>query len=286
MAILFGLLAALSNAVAVTTQHIASTSDGAQNKGWRLVLYLAKHPLWLFGWVGLLGSLIFQALALHFGPLATVQPVLIVELVFALVLRRFWLRQEIRSLTWFAGAVTVMGLVGFLAVASPSGSPHTPTLHAWIVAIVVGAALIAGLVLAGQWGSPSRRAALLATATSISWALEACFIKATTDSFSPHGISGALQRWPIYAFVICGIAGLLLEQSALHVGPLKFSLPFIVILDPLVSMALGVALYQEHFVASSTGIVVGAAAFAVTAVAVVVLTQSSPATMQSPPRHL
>lgn len=286
MAILFGLLAAFSNAVAVTTQHVASTSQGAQNKGWRLVIYLVKNPLWLFGWVGLVGSLIFQALALHFGPLATVQPVLIVELVFALVLRRVWLSQEIRLATWIAGAVTVVGLVTFLAVASPTGSPHTPSLHSWVVAMIVGALAIAVLSISGQFGSPSRRAALLATATSISWALEACFIKATTDSFSPSGLSGALQRWPIYAFVICGIAGLILEQSTLHVGPLKISLPFIVILDPIVSIALGVALYREHFATSTLGLAIGAVAFVFTAVAVTTLTQTSPESMDRDIRGL
>jgi drug/metabolite transporter (DMT)-like permease len=243
------------------------------------VIYLVKNPLWLFGWVGLVGSLIFQALALHFGPLATVQPVLIVELVFALGLRRLWLRQSIRSLTWTAAVVTVMGLVIFLAVASPTGSPHTPTLNSWLLAIAISTVAIIVLSISGQFGSPSRRAALLATATSISWALEACFIKATTDSFSPHGLCGALQRWPIYAFVLCGIAGLLLEQSTLHVGPLKISLPFIVILDPIASIALGVALYREHFATPTWGIAVGAAAFIVTAVAVTVMTQTSPASM-------
>ncbi len=281
MAIIFGLLAALSNAVAVTTQHVASTSDGAKNKGWRLIIYLMRHPLWLFGWIGLLGSLVFQALALHNGPLATVQPVLICELVFALMLRRWWLRQSIRPVTWGAGALTVVGLATFLAVASPVGSPHSPRLHSWVVAMIVSAAVIIALVLFAQRGTPSMRAALLATATSVSWALEACFIKATTDSFSPGGISGALQRWPIYAFVVCGLLGLLLEQSALHVGPLKISLPFIVILDPLVSVALGVALFSEHFATSSVGLVIGSLAFLVTAVAVVALTQSSPETMKA-----
>jgi hypothetical protein len=40
--IVFALLAALSNAVNVTTQHIASTADPRGSSGWRLVLYLFR----------------------------------------------------------------------------------------------------------------------------------------------------------------------------------------------------------------------------------------------------
>jgi len=32
------------------------------------MIFLFRQPLWLLGWVALFGSLIFQALALHFGP--------------------------------------------------------------------------------------------------------------------------------------------------------------------------------------------------------------------------
>src|SRR5487761_2521861 len=121
MAVLFGLLTALSNAVAVTTQHIASTSTSATQKqsGWRLFLFLLRQPLWLFGWVGMAGSLIFQSLALHFGPLSLVQPLLVSELIIALVLRRVWLHQSIRPATWSVAALTGASLVIFLAAASP-----------------------------------------------------------------------------------------------------------------------------------------------------------------------
>jgi hypothetical protein len=92
--IVFALLAALSNAVNVTTQHIASTADTRGSSGWRLVVYLFRSPLWLFGGVALAGAFIFQALALHVGLLSVVQPLMATELIFALVLRQFWIHQS------------------------------------------------------------------------------------------------------------------------------------------------------------------------------------------------
>ena len=99
-------LAAFCNALNMVTQHIASISDPGHSKGWRFVRYLVSNPLWLFGWVALAGAFVFQALALHNGQMSVVQPLLVTELVFALVLRRLWIRQQIRAVTWWAAAVT------------------------------------------------------------------------------------------------------------------------------------------------------------------------------------
>src|SRR5580692_10939132 len=128
MTVLFALLTSFTNALAVTLQHIASTSDAEKSKGWAFIKYLLRHPLWLLGWLALCGSLVFQALALHFGPLSLVQPILVTELILALVLRQLWLHQAIRRVTWLAAVVTGSGLVIFLVVTSPHGAsflPHT-----------------------------------------------------------------------------------------------------------------------------------------------------------------
>ena len=77
MAVVFALLAALSNAASVSTQHIASTAGPRRSSGWRVVLYLFHNPLWLFGWVALAGAFLFQALALHDGLVSVVQPLLV-----------------------------------------------------------------------------------------------------------------------------------------------------------------------------------------------------------------
>ena len=96
MPVLFALLAAFSNALNVVMQHIASIGDPGHSKGWRFVRYLVSNPLWLLGWAALAAAFVFQALALHNGLISVVQPLLVTELVFALVLRWVWLHQSIR----------------------------------------------------------------------------------------------------------------------------------------------------------------------------------------------
>jgi drug/metabolite transporter (DMT)-like permease len=281
--IVFALLAAFCNAANVVTQHMASISDPQHSSGRRLVLYLFRNPLWLFGWVALAGAFVFQALALHDGLVSIVQPLLATELVFALVLRQFWVHQSILPVTWGGAALTCVSLGVFVTAGEPRGGHATPTSHHWLAAIVACAVAAGVMAVLAHWGSPGLRAALYASAAAIMWALTATFIKATTDTLTQFGVAGMFTAWPVYALTAGGIAGTLLQQAALHVGPLRVSQPFLVIVDPVVSIALSVWLFDEHFTSNGLVLAVAAAAFAAMCVGVVILTQTSPATMQASP---
>jgi hypothetical protein len=281
--VLFALLAALSNALNVVTQHVASIGDPAHSKGWHFVRYLFHNPLWLFGWVALVAAFVFQAVALHNGALSVVQPLLVTELVFALVLRRLWVHQAIHAVTWWAAAVVCVSLATFIAMSEPSGGDVLPTSRAWAASIAVTGGFAALLALFGTRGSPARRAALTGTATSVLWALVAVFIKATTDTLTQFGVGGMFTHWPVYALAVTGLAAELLSQVALHVGPLSASQPFLVVVDPIVSIALSVWVFGEHFDADGLRLAVAATAFAVMGAAVVVLTRTAPATMDPTP---
>ena len=204
--ILFALGAAFSNALNMITQHIASTSDPGHSKGWQFVRYLVSNPLWLFGWVALGGSFVFQALALHNGQMSVVQPLLVTELVFALVLRRLWIRQQIRNVTWWAAAHHLRrpwrcsspwpsrreGMRS--RPARPGSAPPSPP-----------AGRRPSWPWSGMRGSPVRRAAALGAATAILWALVATFIKAMTDTLTQFGVFGMFAHWPVYALIVVSI---------------------------------------------------------------------------------
>jgi hypothetical protein len=281
LAILFALLTAFANALALTTQHIASTRKTDHTSNWQLALFLSRQPLWLLGWVALVGSLVFQALALHFGPMSEVQPLLVSEIIIALLLRQLWIHQRVNLLAWISAGVTVVGLTAFLFAGSPHGHAHVPATTSWVAPVLVCAVVTIVLVLFARGGSPNRRAGFFAAATGVTWALEATFIKATTDVIASSGFEGALVHWPLYAFIVGGVGGLLCEQAALHLGPLKVSQPFIVIVDPIVSVVLGAWLYGEKLQSGVTHVVVAGVGFLAMCVGVVVLTQSAPSTMKS-----
>jgi hypothetical protein len=283
MSVLFALLAALSNAVNVITQHVASTSDPGHSTGWRFVRYLIGNPLWLFGGLALLGAFAFQAIALHNGTLSVVQTLLMTELVFSLILRRLWVRQVISRQAWEAAVVTCLAVSVFIAAAEPRGGETAPHPSDWVASILACAVVAAALALLGSRGSPARRAALLATASSVVWALESTFIKTMTDTLTQHGIGGTFLRWPVYAVAVGGVAGTLLTQTALHVGPLRASQPFLVIVDPMVSIVLSIYLFGERFTSSAGDLAVASASFVVLCAGVVALTRTVPESVRPGP---
>src|SRR5262249_28015866 len=180
LAVVFALAAAFSNAVNLLTQHAASIGAPEQKKIWHLAVYLFRHPLWLLGGAAAVASYVFQALALHNGPLSVVQPVLVTELIFVLVLRRVWIHQDVALAAWGAGLVVCASLAVFLAAAEPTGGHPVPETRAWLSAVLVSGGLITALVLLGRRGSPVRRAASFAAASPLTSAPEAVLLQART----------------------------------------------------------------------------------------------------------
>jgi drug/metabolite transporter (DMT)-like permease len=280
MSWLFALLAALANAVNVATQHVASTGDPERSTGWGFVRYLVRNPLWLFGGVALIGAFVFQAVALHLGTLSVVQTLLMVELLFSLVLRRFWIRQSISWRAWASALLTGVAVSVFIVAAEPRGGQATPNSGDWVASILSCAGVAGLLAVAGTRGSPGRRAVAFATASSVIWALESTFIKAMTDTLTAYGIGGTFLHWPVYAVAVAGAIGTVLTQTALHVGPLRASQPFLVIVDPLVSIVLSVYLFGEYFTSDAFDLTVAAVSFVVLCIGVVLLTRTVPETME------
>ena len=279
--IIFALAAALANAIHLMTQHTASAGVSGQHRNWALVVFLLRQPLWLLGWAAAAGGFAFQAIALHRGQLAVVQALLVTELVFALVLRRFWVRQHIAKTAWIAALITCAALAVFLSAAEPHGGQSQPDVADWVTASAFfGGAVVLSAILA-RWGSPVRRAALYAIAASVTWALMAAFIKETTDMLTVSGVVGLLEHWPLYALIATAVVGSVLQQAALQVGPLSVSQPLIVVVDPAVAIVLSVWIFDEHFTASLTQRILAGVAFCVMAIGVAVLSRAAPTDLDS-----
>jgi drug/metabolite transporter (DMT)-like permease len=276
LTVIFALAAALANAVHLMTQHAASVGASDSHRGWGLVNFLIRQPLWLLGWAAAAGGFAFQALALHLGQLSIVQPLLVTELVFALLLRRLWVRQHVAKLAWAAAVITCAALAVFLTAGQPHGGHLQPDIADWASALGVFGGAVALLAALARRGSPVQRAALYATAASITWALMAAFLKVTTNLLAASGPVGVLEHWPVYALVLAGVVGSVLQQAALQVGPLSVSQPLIVVVDPAVAIVLSVWIFDERFAVSAAQRTIAAVAFCAMAVGVTVLSRTAP----------
>src|SRR3984885_15226771 len=184
LTVAFALAAALSSAVNLMTQHSASAGAPKREKGWRLVVYLFRQPLWLLGWIAAAAAFAFQAVALHYGQLSVVQPILVTELVFVLVMRRVWIRQDVVRAAWAAALVVCGALAAFLWAAEPTGGHSSPETAQWLSALPVFGGAMAVLAVLGTRGPPARRTALLAAAAGLAWALAATFVKTAAETLA------------------------------------------------------------------------------------------------------
>jgi drug/metabolite transporter (DMT)-like permease len=283
LAIDFAFVSAFLSAVNVVAQHVASTAAPSGVKAWRLALYLVRNPLWLLGVAATVGGFVFQALALYKGRMSVVQSILITELVFSLVIGRFWLHRKVRLAAWLSACLTAVALALFLVISEPKGGHPQATAAAWLPALLTFGGVTALCAVFGRRGSPVRRAALYAAGSGIVAALLATFLKAATDILGVHGPLAVLAHGATYGLIAAGVIGTILTQAALHYGPLAVSQSVMVISNPIVSVVMGIWLYGEHFTGGAPRLAAAAASFAAMIVGVILLARTAPSFASSKP---
>ena len=279
-------LAALSAAalfsVAAALQHrsagLVTDADRLRTAG--LAGFVAKtlrHPLWIAGSIADIAGLAFHALALRDGPLTLVQPLLVSGVVFALPLRQLLEHRRPRpeDLGW--AAALALGLVLFLTISTPSNggaqaADRVPTIIS--VAAIGLAILVCSLI--GRRTTGSKAAIMLGTAAGLAFAGTAGLLKETMDTLN-RGVGALFTTWPLYALVVVGAIGLLLNQLAYQAGPLRFSLPAVTTIDPIVSLIIGVAVFDEKFRNQTRYLLGEALGLLLIVTAAVGLTRSDPA---------
>jgi hypothetical protein len=251
-AILLALAASFCTATASVCQRLGAKSSEVTGFDVWLIFRLARRPVWLLGLTSMILGFVFQISALRFGPLALVQPVLALELLFVFAYMAAVGRgAKVKRRDWLAAIAMSAGISLFLRLAAPSGGRlHAPGAWWWVAGLSsLGIALFA-LVLAIGLGhrpgaSRSRKAALLGAATGISWGFVAAVIKELSSHLG-DGIGAIFGNWSPYVLVVVGAATMLLASHALAAGPLAASQPGFTILDPLSASLLGLFLFSEH----------------------------------------
>ena len=278
-AILLAVAASLCTAMSSVCQRMGAKSSQTPGFDAGLVFRLARRPVWLLGIASMIAGFVLQLTALHFGALALVQPILAVELVFVFgylaVAGSGWVKRR----DWLAAVAMSAGIGVFLRVASPSGGRlHAPG-SSWLVAglATFGIVLLALAVAFGLGRRPgvsgARRAAVLGTATGISWGFMAAVIK-ELSSHLDDGAGAIFSSWSLYLLIAAGAATMLLASHALAAGPLAASQPGFTILDPLTASLLGMFLFGEHIRTGAADLASEALALAAVIAAAAVLSHS------------
>jgi drug/metabolite transporter (DMT)-like permease len=154
MAVSLGLLAAAAFGSASVLEE-RSTKQVPERAALspRLLVDLLRRPLFLAAIVVNVAGAGLQVLALHFGSLTLVQPLLVLSLLFAVLIAALVIRRRRPDLVLLAGvACCAVGVAGFLAVARPHGGADTAHPTAALPLAAGLAAVLAGCLAAARWG--------------------------------------------------------------------------------------------------------------------------------------
>jgi drug/metabolite transporter (DMT)-like permease len=255
IAVLAALAAAGSFGVAAALQHrqaqLAPRTGGLPR---RLLARLARRPLWLAGIALAAAAYGLQALALAFGPLALVAPIVATDLLFALPVAARWSRRPLGGREWLGCVLAAGGVAVFLATSPPSsGRSDAPALD-WLLAFGAVALVCALAVAVGRLGGGAARAAPLATAAGAVFGLTAAVTLSFTRMLRPGSAGAALGHWQPWALLALGTTGLLLAASAFQAGALAASLPIMDTVEPATGVLIGTLVFGEQLAASPAGV--------------------------------
>jgi drug/metabolite transporter (DMT)-like permease len=217
---------------------------------------LRRDPRWRLGWCAQTVGFIVQAAALQLGSTAVVQPLMVTQLLFTLVLATAGTHRYPGTWDWSGGIAVCAGLVVLLAVegAVPTtGTPDRPRLVLGTVLVCAAAAALLAAAArswarssAQSWadsparGSPVLPATLLATAAGLFTSLSAALTKMTTFDLVNLGVPGTARDWPGYLLAATTAMALVLSQVSYALGTVGVSMTAQTITGPIGGYLLGV----------------------------------------------
>ena len=245
MSTALALIAAFLFAVAATLQQKSALELGVAAEGLRSFAKLLRSGWWLIGTAALLVGYPAQAVALDHGRVSIVQPLLVTTVVFALPLGYFVTAQQVGRREIVGAVAVVLGLAFYAVFGDPAGGRDNAPNDEWAIALVVIGAVCAALLLFGRKSERSRKAALYGVVAGILFGTSACLVKPAIEMLH-ESVATVVTHWEFYAMAGTGIAAFVLQQISLSEGVLATSVATVSTFNPIVSVAIGIVLFEER----------------------------------------
>lgn len=274
LSVVLAVLAAAGNATASVLQRKATRREPeSDSPSVSMVWDLVRQPVWWAGISAIVVGFALQAAALATGPILLIQPILVVELGFTLVLSSLVFHTRLHTREWGAVVGMSAGVAVLLVAFAPhGGDPLAAPVLAWVLGCGVTVLVVGALVVLGYRNRHARRAAYLGVSVGIWFGFTAALVAGMTAAFNA-GFGEAVRAWQTWSLVVVGPAGFILLQNALRAGRLVASQPGFTLANPLSSIGWGVAVFGEQ-VRDGLWILVQASGAAMIAVSTVLLARS------------
>ncbi len=237
------LVAALLFGIGSVLQHEGAARSAPRGRlEMRLMI---RQRVWLVGQAATVAGTGAQVVALGLAPVAIVQPLLAGALVVALAVRAVRSGHLPARGEQIGAVLTVGGLGVFVVAARPTPAVPGEVPPGWatvaaVVAITVAVALVARL------GAGSSAALACGVAGGVAAGLAAVLISAAFGVVDSTGAASALGRPELWGAAVAAVVSQVGAQQAYARGSLSWSLPALVVLDPLAAVPAARLLLGEH----------------------------------------
>ena len=237
----------------VVQQRVATQSKSAGLLSREVLLGLITSGLW---WLGIAAMTIGQTLssvALQFGPVSTVEPVLVASLLVAFGISAASGDHRPRWQEMAGPAILIVALVVFLTVGSPRQAKQPdPSWQAILIA--TAAAAVLALLVAGSGKflatAPVLECTLLAVGAGIMYGLQDAATRGAIVFTHHHKVIAVIPTmWP-WVLLASATAGVLLTQASFRAGRLDWALPPTAAAQPIAGIVIGVVLLGDHLAAT------------------------------------
>lgn len=235
----------LQASASVLQRRSAKSQPESASLSLTMILDLARRPSWLLGIAAMISGFLLHAVSISVSRIALVQPVLVAELPFTLVLAALAFRLPIARRDWLAVGMATVGLAAFLGCLAPAGGdPGRVPGATWALGAGITAVAVVTTAMFGYRARREHGAALLGIATGGAFGLNSSLI-AGAGAAVKHG-QNLLTTWQTYAIAVLAPCAFFLLQNALRKGNLVATQPGLTLTNPLVSVAWGLAVFDEH----------------------------------------
>ncbi|MBT2386448.1 DMT family transporter [Streptomyces sp. ISL-11] len=237
----------------------------------RLLLDLARMPRWLAGIGLMIAGMVLGAVALGYGEVSLVEPLMATNLLFAMALSRWLTRQPLGRTGWCGLWLLAGGVTAFVVAGRPRGgdSVTDPLRHWLILGLMIGAALC--LTAVAKRLRMSAEAALLAVAGGLLYGVQDALTRVSGERLGQDGWTGLVTSWQPYGVLVLGVTALVLVQSAFETAPLRMSLPALTAAQPLAGIACGVGFLGDRLRMTTGALAWEAAGLAAIVVGIVLI---------------
>ena len=244
--IFFAIMAAFLNAEsAVIQRYQAGKPESHELFRSNFIRTLSKNPKWIGGAGLQVLGFFFQAAALKKGSLIVVEPLLTIDLVFMMLILHYSKHVPVGKREWAAIIMICSGLSGMLASANPvAGKKPYQLPRLTLSVIIIAIIILIGIYAVRRIKQSSYRALAAGVAAGFSFALVASFTKIVTGELN-QGLVYVFTNWELWALLCVGLVSVIMAQNAYGSGPVAISQPTMEIIEPVISIALGIYIFGD-----------------------------------------